>query len=366
MQLVILTILYPLSQNPEYAGAQLKRASSASSTEAVEGREVSRGKQLPPTTTTEDTTAAPSSADSSIGFEDLQAPLLATSPRRRSLATRLRRLGRFSLSSTTTEAGSSPEKAASTLVSTPALPKPSKGILRRRKVHCSKREPTTSFGTESSTEEGSPERRGRASPGRFCKRALGRVFGFGSSSADHAVPAPCSETAEEQEEEERKVVKSVSIEEPERSPSQRRGDHGWRQRRKAKKPPLVFGGTFPIDEPVGSPAMRSALGRAAADSLNVATFPVDAFCCALPNLCEEHRRRASGAVMCSASITSPSKCDTGNGKAAPGEDVRAGPSPRQVRDVRPKSASAAMASGGSQKQKGWLRFLGSDVKLHKS
>ncbi|XP_029846220.2 uncharacterized protein LOC115328912 [Ixodes scapularis] len=344
------------------------RSSPASSTEGAATSATANDPNPNSAADEENATAAPSSAGSSIvsPFEDLRAPLLvaspSASPRRKSFATRLRRLGRLSFSGGSTE-GSSPEKAASGVATTSSgatPPRPSKGILRRRKVHCSKREPAASFGTESSTEEGSPERR---RGGRFCKRALGRVFRLGSAGPRRHDGEDATE-GEGDVEEERRVPKSVSIEEPEKSPSRRqegaRRSDAWKRKR-VKKPPLVFGGTFPIDEPVAT-APRSAVGRAAVESLSVATFPVDAFCCAMPNLCEGHARRATAGRALERRATV-------GASASESEDPEGRGYVASV--ARPASAGGGEApapkdAAGTRRRKGpaWLRLFGNDTKVH--
>ncbi|XP_075737477.1 uncharacterized protein LOC142777064 [Rhipicephalus microplus] len=269
----------------------------------------------------DDTTAAASSAESSSAFEDLRAPLLRTPPggslRRRSLAARFRRLSRLSLSASGLAEGSSPEKrkgsggsegATIVVPSTIARP-PTKGILRRQKVHCcsSSRHKglpsASSFGGGTESSEGSPEHH-PMSPGRFCKRAFGRVFGL-SDVSRHRADGVATTVDEEQEEEVRspRESKVVSISEPlERSPSsRRRGGDSWRHRSGAnrpRKPPLVFGGTFPIDEPVGLRGAKSPFRSVVEGSLSVATFPVDAFCCAAPNLCQGHAQHHLAEPFC--------------------------------------------------------------------
>ncbi|XP_064458823.1 uncharacterized protein LOC135369091 [Ornithodoros turicata] len=273
---------------------------------------------------TEDTTAVASSACSSPGpFEDLEAPLIPSSSSTRCsrLSARIKQHLSFSGGST----DGSPGKG------TPHQ-KPTKGILRRRKVYCSKRgEPATSFGTESSTEEGSPERRVGSSPARICKKALGRVLNLGSDSGTRKLGKK-----------EKKVPKSVSIEEPECSPEhalhRERTESLRKKRRGKKKPPLVFGGTFPIDEPVDLP--RGAVARAAASSINPATYPVDAVCCTPPNLCEDHAK-----VFMSLGVKGPAE-----------------------KEVNPKhEAKVSRPDTPSKRGTGWFRLWGgTDAKLHKS
>ncbi|KAL1424404.1 hypothetical protein MTO96_020191 [Rhipicephalus appendiculatus] len=200
------------------------------------------------------------------------------------------------------------EGATVVIPSTIARP-PTKGILRRQKVHCcsSSRHKglpsASSFGGGTESSEGSPEHH-PMSPGRFCKRAFGRVFGL-SDVSRHRADGVATTVDEEQEEEVRspREPKVVSISEPlERSPSSRhRGGDTWRHRsatNRPRKPPLVFGGTFPIDEPVGLRGAKSPFRSVVEGSLSVATFPVDAFCCAAPNLCQGHAQHRPAEPFC--------------------------------------------------------------------
>lgn len=283
----------------------------------------------------DDTTAA----ESSSALEDLRAPLLSAAPsvRRRSLAARLRR--RLSASSS----AEGPPAADRGTVGGGCLP--AKGILRRQKVHCCSSSHLLTFGgTESS--EGSPDHR-PMSPGRFCKRALGRVFGLGGDSSRQHRDGVATTVDEEEEPRE---PKAVSIAEPpKRSPAtHRRSEDAWRRRTavsKPRKPPLVFGGTFPIDEPVGPRGSKSPFRSVVENSLNVATFPVDAFCCAAPNLCRAHHRLT--AKSCSVASTSESE-----------------PESRVSSSVG--NACPASGSSGGERKKGssLLHFL--DSKVHKS
>ncbi|XP_077558479.1 uncharacterized protein LOC144173966 [Haemaphysalis longicornis] len=295
----------------------------------------------------DDTTAA----ESSSALEDLRAPLLSAAPsvRRRSLAARLRR--RLSASGSASE--TPPADRAGGHEGAPRLP--TKGILRRQKVHCCSRARHLTFGvagTESS--EGSPEHR-PMSPGRFCKRALGRVFGLGDSSRHHRPDGGVSTTVDE--EEEPREPKAVSIAEPpERSPaSRRRGEDVWRRptaSSKPRKPPLVFGGTFPIDEPVGPRGSKSPFRSVVENSLSVATFPVDAFCCAAPNLCRGHHRLTAKSSVASTSESEPeSRVSSSAGNACP--LAAAGPSGEAPSPAQPKWKGSS-----------FLHFL--DSKVHKS
>lgn len=274
-----------------------------------------------------DTTAA----ESSSAVEDLHAPLLSTAPssvRRRSLVARLRR--RLS-------AAEAPDHEGARL----------KGILRRQKVHCcsTARHSLTFGGTESS--EGSPDHR-PMSPGRFCKRALGRVFGLGDGTRNHRPDAGVSTTVDEEEEPREPKVVSIA-EPPERSPAlRRRSGDAWRHRTapsKPRKPPLVFGGTFPIDEPVGPRGSKSPFRSVVENSLNVATFPVDAFCCAAPNLCQGHYRLTAKSSVASTSESEPeSRVSSSAGPAA--------------------ASSGAPSAQPKWKGSSFLHFF--DSKVHKS
>lgn len=353
----------------------------------------------------EDTTAAASSAESSSAFEDLRAPLLRTPPggllRRRSLAARLRRLSRLSLSASGSAEGSSPEKhkgsgaseGAIVVPSTVARP-PTKGILRRQKVHCCSSgrhrglPSASSFGGGTESSEGSPEHH-PMSPGRFCKRAFGRVFGL-SDVSRHRTDGFATTVDEEHEEEVRspREPKVVSISEPlERSPSSRhRGGDTWRHRsaaNKPRKPPLVFGGTFPIDEPVGLRGANSPFRSVVEGSLSVATFPVDAFCCAAPNLCQGHaqhrpvessvcKSRDTGAIA-KGSVASTSESEP-ESKVSSFTKIHEAGTPRLHKHSQPHAASD---SGGETKsftpstQQRWkgssfLHFLSGEAKVHKS
>ncbi|XP_077501076.1 uncharacterized protein LOC144111911 [Amblyomma americanum] len=288
--------------------------------------------------------------ESSSAFEDLHAPLLRAggSLRQRSLAARLRRLSRLSLSAGSSADCSAPEKHARNCEAAVARP-PTKGILRRQKVHCcssSGHRGTTSFGTESSDR----------SPGRFCKRALGRVFGL-ASVVDEAVP---------------REPKIVSIAEPfYKSP--RRGGDGWRHpcaTNRPRKPPLVFGGTFPIDEPVGL--------RGDAPFRSVATFPVDAFCCAAPNLCEGHAQHqpADSSLRTSrqagaAAVTSTSESEPESRVLSFSKVPQAGPLRLHKHGQLPPGSSGETKTVAFLTQPKWkgssfLHFLSGDSKVHKS
>lgn len=330
--------------------------------------------------------AAASSAESSGVFEDLHAPLLKTPPggslRRRSLAARLRRLSRLSASGSAD--CSSPENHRTSCGNETVIPSvvsrpPTKGILRRQKVHCCSStghrglSSATSFsgGTESS--DGSPERR-PMSPGRFCKRALGRVFGLDVSR--HRADGVASVVDEEQEEQviSSREPKVVSIAEPLKKPSSRRqsGD-AWHHRsatNRPRKPPLVFGGTFPIDEPVGVRGAKSPFQSIVKGSVDVATFPVDAFCCAAPNLCQGHaQHHLADSSLHSTHTTAKSSSVASTSESEP--ESRAGPL-RLYKHGRPPSNSSVVAKiGASLTQPKWkgssfLYFLSGDSKVHKS
>ncbi|XP_075534456.1 uncharacterized protein LOC142568335 [Dermacentor variabilis] len=353
----------------------------------------------------DDTTAAASSAESSSAFEDLRAPLLRAPPggllRRRSLAARLRRLSRLSLSASGSAEGSSPEKhkgsggneAAAVVPATVARP-PTKGILRRQKVHCCssgrhRQLPSaSSFGGGTESSEGSPEHR-PMSPGRFCRRAFGRVFGL-SDVSRHRADDVATTVDEEQEEEgtSPREPKVVSISEPlERSPSSRhRGGDTWRHRsatNKPRKPPLVFGGTFPIDEPVGLRGTKSPFRSVVEGSLSVATFPVDAFCCAAPNLCQGHaqnlpvespfcKSRDSSAIAKS-SVASTSESEPESKVSSFGKMHEAGTTrlhkhsqPLAASDSSRETKSFAPSAHPRWKGSSFLHFLSGESKVHKS
>ena len=55
--------------------------------------------------------------------------------------------------------------------------------------------------------------------------------------------------------------------------------------------PLVFGGSFPIDDPISPRQLGSGHREASRVSLNTPrTYQVDTICCQAPNLCDEHAR----------------------------------------------------------------------------
>ena len=56
--------------------------------------------------------------------------------------------------------------------------------------------------------------------------------------------------------------------------------------------PLVFGGSFPIDDPISPRQLGSGGGKAAHSTLpnTPRTYQVDTLCCQAPNLCDEHAK----------------------------------------------------------------------------